>query len=118
MLRYLALGLLVCMLMARPVLAAIGESHELAHDPSTRHAHLVNEPLPADSATPQADGAEDPAIHALLHFAHCCGQGSVLAYGDVLRVPALTGAYVHAGRESRPPSSGMRVEPFRPPIGS
>ena len=40
-LRVLALALLVLSMMARPVLAAIGEAHELAHDPGGRHVHVA-----------------------------------------------------------------------------
>ena len=69
----LALALLVLSMVARPVLAAIGEAHELAHDPSGRHVHVAEAGGTAADAAPE----ERSVGHALLHFAHCCAQLSV-----------------------------------------
>lgn len=111
-LRVLALALLVLSMVARPVLAAIGEAHELAHDPSGRHAHVIEADRPAVDAAPE----ERSVGHALLHFAHCCAQLSV-AMADGLFIPAVMPRSSLAVRpEVAPPGSGARVSPFRPPI--
>jgi len=108
----LALGLLVLSMMARPVLFAIGEAHELAHDPSGRHAHVIEADRPAVDAAPE----ERSVGHALLHFAHCCAQLSV-AMPDGLFLPAVMPRTSLAVRpEVTAPGEGARVSPFRPPI--
>ena len=111
-LRVLALALLVLSMMARPVLAAIGEAHELAHDPSGRHAHVIEAGVPAADA----EREERSIGHALLHFAHCCAQLSV-AMADGLFLPAVMPRTSLAVRpEVTAPGEGARVSPFRPPI--
>lgn len=107
----LALGLLVCMLFARPVLAAMGEVHELAHDPSGQHSH-IEEGIgsagdPADEGSPE---------HALLHFAHCCAQLSTVLASATLIPAALPEPVPALGFEGAPAEAGVRVSPFRPPI--
>lgn len=110
-LRFLALGLLVCMLMARPVLAAMGEAHELAHDPSGQHSH-VEEGTPVTEDAPE----ERSVTHALLHYAHCCGQSPPVLASAVVVPAALPPALPALGVVSRPAASDTRVSPFRPPI--
>lgn len=108
----LALVLLALSLLARPVLSAIGEAHELAHDPSGRHAHVIEAGVPAADA----EREERSIGHALLHFAHCCAQLSV-AVADGLFIPAVMARSSLAVRPRvAPPASGARVSPFRPPI--
>lgn len=111
-LRMLAVAMLVFGLVARPVLASIGETHELAHDPSGQHGHAIEMGTAADG-----DASEERSPgHALLHFAHCCGQMSV----TMTEVPSLSGAALIAGPllvyESGPAAAGVRGSPFRPPI--
>lgn len=109
--RLLALSLLVCMLMARPVLAAMGEAHELAHDPSGQHSHVEEGTRLAEDAP-----EERSAGHALLHFAHCCAQLSTMLAASVVIPTALPLVVPTLGFESGPAASGIRVSPFRPPI--
>lgn len=108
----LAVAMLVFGLVARPVLASIGETHELAHDPSGQHAHVIESDTTADT-----DASEErSAGHALLHFAHCCGQMSV----TITELPSLPAAAPIAGPvllfETGPAAAGVRGSPFRPPI--
>lgn len=78
LLRVLVLGLFALGLVVQPVMAAAGEMHELAHDPSGMHDHLLHaEDVEAELATTgEQDGAK--TLHVLLHFAHCCGATAAL----------------------------------------
>lgn len=108
----LALALLALSMMARPVLAAIGEAHELAHDPTGRHAYVIEA-----GGTAGDDESEEPSVgHALLEFAHCCAQLSV-AMAEGLFVPAVKPrSSLAACPEVTTHGAGARGSPFRPPI--
>lgn len=80
--RAIVLTLCALMLMVQPVFAAVGELHELAHDPSGNHHGLVLDHADdSASSTPddQATQAETLILHALLAGAHCCGTGAAMA---------------------------------------
>lgn len=108
----LALALLALSMMARPMLAAIGEAHELAHDPTGRHAYVIEA-----GGTAGDDESEEPSVgHALLEFAHCCAQLSV-AMAEGLFVPAVKPrSSLAACPEVTTHGAGARGSPFRPPI--
>ncbi|HET7267868.1 MAG TPA: hypothetical protein VFJ15_07140 [Oleiagrimonas sp.] len=119
--RAIVLALCALMLMVQPVFAAVGELHELAHDPSGNHHGLLFEhghdhSIDAASTTPDhpATQAETLILHALLASAHCCGAGAAMVplIAPVARVP-------HA-RVDQPLGSERFPQrrlpaPFRPP---
>lgn len=121
------LGMLALGMALMPVLASLGELHELAHDPSGSHAmaaHDVHHNAVADShdePVPDADGEDrqgsDP-LHALLHFAHCCGQQSLTAAAlmPVLAQPEPSAALLMPDAQVVPRSPALA--PFRPPIAT
>jgi len=124
-LRIFVLGVLALGMALTPVLGSLGELHELAHDPSGSHVPATH----GDHHAPAADshdvaaadtGAEDgqgtDPLHALLHFAHCCGQqsltGSTLI--PLLAQPASSSALLMPDAQLMPKSAALA--PFRPPI--
>ena len=117
LLRVLVLGLFALGLVLQPVMAAVGEMHELAHDPSGSHVHGQHaDDLDAglDAGDEQdEDGAR--TLHVLLHFAHCCGATAALVQllGPVPSMPAdasLATAMTPMAPQPRLSS------PFKPPI--
>lgn len=110
------LALIFCL---RPTLSAMGEAHEMAvHDPSGQHVlfdHGQAEESRQDGGVP-AEGEGGSALHVLAHFAHCCGQGSLVVspIADVAIAP------LHAFAPTPPfdaPLPRVRWQtPFRPPI--
>ncbi|KAF1684969.1 hypothetical protein B1992_13700 [Pseudoxanthomonas broegbernensis] len=118
-LRLLAL-LLVLGLLARPVLGSVGEVHELAHEDAAAHAHASAVDGPSHGAGHADDGERGTAglLHALLHFAHCCGQVPALPSAAPTPALAWTAAVAprpldHGGLPSAPV-----LTPFRPPISA
>jgi hypothetical protein len=120
-----ALGLLALGMALMPVVASVGEIHELAHEGSGSHpmaTHGDHHDAADDShSEPEADVAgedgqgSDP-LHALLHYAHCCGQQSVTGAGlmPVLAQPAASAALLMPGTQVVPHAPVLA--PFRPPI--
>lgn len=108
----LALGMTM-----QPVLAALGEGHELAAHGQSAMDHSGHT-LPHDAAdTPSEQGHAGDPLHALLHYAHCCGTTVGIA-GAMLSLPmpawrsgqpeaALIQriAAAHPGNRLRPPIS-------------
>jgi hypothetical protein len=133
MLRLLLLGAMMSGLALQPVLAALGELHARAHDPSGRHPLAAQLDVPSgeafhdhqssghssgeahDDHSPGREGA-DP-LHALIHLAHCCGQSLA-----VLPSPLLVVAHSPHGTLSMPGpqihSQALSLAPFRPPIAA
>ncbi|HZX81080.1 MAG TPA: hypothetical protein VFE72_09035 [Lysobacter sp.] len=116
-LRLFAIAILALAVLARPMLSSLGEMHELAHDPSGLHgAGAGASGHEHDTATTGNDAERTDTLHALLHFAHCCGQASAVPLDARLRLPA---GIAHA-RPMYPLdaalSRGRWATPFRPPI--
>lgn len=117
LLRVLVLGLFALGLVLQPVMAAAGEIHELAHDPSGMHGHDVH----ADeidmelAASGEQDQGGAKTLHVLLHFAHCCGAAVALltVFEPVPAIPA-TGRLMTA-KAPAPPAVRL-PSPFKPPI--
>lgn len=108
-----ALGMVV-----QPVMAAAGEVHELAHDPSGSHLHPADNAM-ADSA-PDSGAArgtpDNPSLHLLMDLAHCCG-GTVAvlpALKIVSVIPVITENL--AGSEASMLLTPRLPSPFKPPI--
>ncbi|MBS7457925.1 hypothetical protein [Coralloluteibacterium stylophorae] len=115
LLRVLVLGLFSLGLVVQPVMAAAGEMHELAHDPSGMHDHRLHaEDVEAElAATGEQDGAR--TLHVLLRFAHCCGATAALL--TVLKpVPAKPAPDRLAIAKTAIPPPARLATPFKPPI--
>lgn len=111
---------LVLALIVQPVLAAVGELHEMTHGLDETHlavdAHgdLTSELL----AEGEADDPTAGALHLVHHMAHCCGQTATDA---AIYRPAV--APMHGGAVPGPwdltfLASELRRAPFRPPIAA
>ena len=117
LLRVLVLGLFALGLVLQPVMAAVGEMHELAHDPSGSHVHGQH----ADDLDAELDAGdehdEDGArtLHVLLHFAHCCGATAALV--QVLEpVSSMPMDASLATAVTLMPPQPRLSSPFKPPI--
>lgn len=117
----IVLTLLALGMVLQPVLAAVGEYHEIEHSPSGTHAHALHaSEAPEDldqerGSVPPADDA--PALHVLLHFAHCCGAtAAVLSGGQVLAT--TPGSDIVAAIEPQSPRQAPLPAPFKPPISA
>lgn len=117
-LRVFALGLLALGLVMKPVLASLGELHELAHDPTEVHASAGHGDHTHDAF--QDEGAQDErgaeALHALVHFAHCCGQSSLASLPAIAAIAAPPSADALLMPEPQMLSQALSLAPFRPPI--
>lgn len=109
-LRLLALWVLALAMVWQPVLATAGELHALAH---ATHAAVAADA--STGMTPAPDGDEDPLLHLLLDFAHCCAASPVLvARRLALAVPAVP---CHARPCGAPTvTAAPQPPPFKPPI--
>ena len=124
-LRVFVLGLMVLAMGVMPMLASLGEIHELAHDGLGSHAMATHGDHHAaaadlhDEPVTGADGEDgqgsDP-LHTLLHFAHCCGQQSLTASAvmPLLAQPESSAALLMPDAQVVPRSPALA--PFRPPI--
>ncbi len=76
-LRLVWAALLALALVLQPMVAAMGEVHELNHAVGTSSAMGVNDEhhriADHQEEAPGDSDSEDP-VHLLLHFAHCCSQ--------------------------------------------
>ena len=117
LLRVLVLGLFALGLVLQPVLAAVGEMHELAHDPSGMHsdalqADRVDTELTA--AGKQSEGGTE-TLHVLLDWAHCCGAtAAMLPSLKLISVVPATNPLIPG--ESQFPPPAYLPAPFKPPI--
>lgn len=121
--RLLMLALLVLGVLSKPVLASIGEIHELQHDPSGQHLLLESDDghLPVVGADTLGDATADDGdglIHELLHFAHCCGQSPQSVPAMAMTVPAPAIATNPPAPAAVPAPRHRCQDVFRPPIAA
>ena len=121
--RMALLVMLALSFVLQPVLAAIGETHELTHAGAMQaDGHVVDQhdldgrDVAADSHDQPNSPDGDSPWHAALHFAHCCGQGPTVLTSTNLAVPMLFVAAVVPDRAARLPLIASVFEPQRPPI--
>lgn len=127
-LRLAVLVLLALGVMAKPVLAAVGEVHELQHDPSGLHLHhgdaegegnhagAGSESMTAQPGlAPHAPG-DGGLLHDLLHFAHCCGQSPPTVPMAAMTLPGPVAASTPSAIDSAPAPTHRTHGVFRPPI--
>src|SRR3546814_20383615 len=115
-LRVLALALFALGLVLQPVMAAVGEMHELAHDPSGTHSHDLHvDELDAELATAGAQnqgGAK--TLHVLLPFSRGCGAtAALLPVVNPLNVISLSGRLALA--PATPSLQGSLTPQDKPP---
>lgn len=111
-LAFVALGM-----AAQPVLSALGDMHQAAHDVAVQdqpaHDHF-------DSDSHEADAAHDlgtpPLLHELLHLAHCCGHPVAHALPTGLLPPGVAPHGQPATHAAASRHEWRRIAPFRPPI--
>ena len=107
-------------LLVGPVLSSIGEIHELAHDPSGQHSDVESGRGRSTHNTiqEQREGKAADALHALLHFAHCCGQASAAFQAQVLDAVEIVPITPPAVFVDATVPRARWYAPFRPPIQS
>lgn len=117
-LRLFVLGLLALSLLLKPVLASMGELHELAHDPSGQHSHVDEFAGDADGEASGKGGNDDElgTLHMLLHFAHCCGHSPAATLPAIPTVTGLPVGNSHAPLSVDRLASALSRSLFRPPI--
>lgn len=124
-LRVFVLGLLALGLVMKPVLASLGELHELAHDPTGIHAladhgdhasEVSQDEITYDESRQDERGSD--ALHALIHFAHCCGQSSLTALPAIAAIAAPPVADALLMPEPQILPQALVLAPFRPPIAA
>lgn len=116
-LRLLVLAFVALGMAAQPVLSALGDMHQAAHDIAAQdqpaHDHFARDTHEADAAH---DLGTPPVLHELLHLAHCCGHPVAV---ELVASVLPDAAAPHAQPASRSVASRherRRIAPFRPPI--
>lgn len=113
--RLLALWLLLLAVVWQPVLASVGDIHEIGHG-GAMHAVAegdhANDAAHGDAGSPEEDGN---LLHALMHAGHCCGHAVAMPAAVVARLQVFHAGSVPVLRDVVP-SLAPRNHPFRPPI--
>jgi hypothetical protein len=115
LLHLVVLGLFAMGLMLQPVLAAFGEVHGLAHDAGGLAQVLHADDAANDRIATGESGEDAATLHALLHFAHCCGTAAAILPFDKLAAfkPVRDRLLVP---QDRAPVLVRQPAPFKPPI--
>ncbi|WP_147455553.1 hypothetical protein [Solilutibacter pythonis] len=74
--RAILVALLSLVMVVQPLLAAIGEFHELNYDAPVA-THMQLDPAGGGQRSQSDEVGAGGAQHLLLHFAHCCGHLSI-----------------------------------------
>ena len=118
LLHWLVSTCLVLAMIVQPVLASIGEMHELAHGLAETHVSgNDHDDVGAElAAQGEAGDREATTLHLVHHMAHCCGQTAVPAVSfDAALVPVAAGSLAICSALERP-ADEPRLAPVRPPI--
>lgn len=137
-LRYLAYGVLIAVMLVKPVLAFATEIGELAVPSAAAHDHARDRPDhgnadtadTSDAATAQTDLAQtdhavDPATDhdpdgcgdSQWHLSHCCAMQAALMPRFQIGLPLLSAA-AHKPAASTSFVPSPTAVPFRPPISA
>ena len=121
-LRVLVLVLFAFGLVMQPVIASLGEMHELAHDPTGGHAlaHSHTDHSDGKQVEPgdTTESGQEPAstLHFLMHHAHCCGLSGLAVLPAMRVAPMALGGACPALVEPQRLLQAPSLTPFRPPI--
>lgn len=120
LLHWLMLVGLVLGQVFQPVLASMGELHELSHGLSEAHLHADEPHDIGAELTAQAETEDRAAgaLHVVHHFAHCCGQTAAVTMPALAVVTCFGAAAPPAISLTQRLASGPALAPFRPPIGA
>jgi len=113
-LRLPALALLLLVVLANPVLAAVGDLHEATRG-AAAHLHDTDEHALADDGDDHDDAGD--LLHALMHAAHCCGHLSAIPSSVVVLQVLVTHAAVSVA-DMPALSSHLPSLSLRPPIAA
>jgi hypothetical protein len=106
-------------LVLQPVLASMGELHELTHGLAEAHLH-ADDSHDVETELLAQDEVGDrtaSALHVVHHMAHCCGQTAAAAMAPTLAVLSCpVSSSVPSLELTRRPASEPALAPFRPPI--
>lgn len=114
-------GLLALALMVQPLVAAIGEVHELSHAAGSlsavaAHADDHSGAHHADQAPNEPESND--AMHVLLHFAHCCSQTPTTLGAAQVQLLAIAGSDAPLVAASPLPLQASTNDVLRPPIAA
>ena len=117
LLRLPALAMLLLAVLANPVLASLGDLHELGN--GNEHLHAVNEHADVATGHDHADGeaGEGDLLHALMHASPCCGHLTAIVPAP-MRVPAMILPDVTPIMATVPMAHAPRASLLRPPIAA
>jgi hypothetical protein len=113
--RVLVLGLFALALVLQPVMAAAGEMHELAHDPSGAHSHVHADDGDTHSIASSMSDDSAETLHVLLDFAHCCGATPAMVPSMKSLCCLPSGGPLAISKAAMPPATRLPA-PFKPPI--
>lgn len=119
--RTLWVGLLALALTVQPMIAAIGEVHELSHtagSAGTIAAHADNHGSAQHADQAPNESESNDAMHVLLHFAHCCSQTSTTLGSAQVQVLAIAGSDAPLVAATRLPLKASANDVLRPPIAA
>lgn len=119
LLRLPALAVLLLAVLANPVLASLGDLHELGRGGDHLHAVSDHGGGASGDSHAHADGGagEGDLLHALMHASHCCGHLTAIVPAPLV----LPGVFLpsHAPAADAVPSPRARpASLLRPPIAA
>lgn len=111
-LRLLVLAFITVGLAAQPLLSALDDMHQTAHDVAA-HDHFGSDNHEADAAH---DLGTPPVLHELLHLAHCCGHPVAVELAVTTLATVVVPGALPVSRSVASRHELRRIAPFRPPI--
>lgn len=116
-LRLPALAVLLLAVMANPLLAALGDLHELGE--GNAHLHALAEHRDDGGGHDAHGGDRDGGdlLHALMHASHCCGHPTAVT-PEPMALLAFLPAAAPVPPATRPQPAVPPDSPLRPPIAA